>query len=206
LGSAERRAREKENLRRAILDAARELFVTEGYDAVSMRKIAEKIEYSPTTIYLHFKDKDEILLCLSEEGFTLLRACLDKADIPDPVERLRQGGHAYLDFALSQPHYYKIMFEIEANPIVKDEAKREDSVAPRAFGFIRRCVAEGMAQGTFVTREPEPVVSHVIWAHIHGAASLALAGRLGMLPPEAHRAFFQEVIETTIRGLSAGDR
>ncbi len=81
LGSSERRAREKENLRRAILDAARELFVAEGYDAVTMRKIADRIEYSPTTIYLHFKDKDEILLCLSEEGFTLLRACLDKADL-----------------------------------------------------------------------------------------------------------------------------
>lgn len=198
----ERRAREKENLRRAILDAARELFVAEGYEAVSMRKIADKIEYSPTTIYLHFRDKDDLLIALSEEGFALLKARLDRRDEPDPVERLRQGGHTYLDFALSQPHYYKIMFQIEAETLFQRCAP-EDSMAVHAFGFIRRCITEGQAQGKFRSEEPEPILSHIAWANIHGAASLAISGRLGMLPPEAHRPFFQSLIDASIRGLAA---
>lgn len=202
MGSNERRAREKENLRRAILDAARELFVVEGYDAVSMRRIADKIEYSPTTIYLHFKDKDEILVCLSEEGFGLLKAHLDKLDTPDPLERLRQGGHAYLEFALGQPHYYKIMFQIEANSLAKQHSP-DDSAAPRAFDFIVRCVAEGVQQKKIPAVEHQAILAHVIWASMHGAASLALSGRLGMLPPEAHVPFFDQAIEVLLRGVFA---
>ena len=198
MGTAERRARAKENLRRAILDAARELFVTEDFKAVSMRRIAEKIEYSPTTIYLHFKDKEAILHSLSEEGFALLSARLEKIDTPDPLARLREGGHAYLRFALAQPQYYKIMFELEDNRVDKED---EDSMAHRAFGFIRRCVTEGVAGGAVTDAVPEPLLSHVIWASVHGAASLALAGRLGMLPPEAHDSFFDALVEATLRGI-----
>lgn len=204
MGSVERRVREKENLRRAILDAARELFVAEGYEAVSMRKIADKIEYSPTTIYLHFRDKDDLLIALCEEGFGLLTARLDQLDEPDPVERLRQGGLAYLDFALSQPHYYKIMFQIEAETL-NQRCAPEKSMATQAFDFIRRCVAEGQAQGKFRQEEPEAILSHIAWAGMHGAASLAISGRLGMLPIEAHPLFFQSLADTLIRGLLAPD-
>jgi len=69
MGSKQRREREKEALRQDILDAARELFVEEGYDNVSMRRVAEKIEYSPTTIYLYFEDKASLLYAICEETF-----------------------------------------------------------------------------------------------------------------------------------------
>ena len=78
MGTKERREREKEEIRQKILDAARELFVQEGYDAVSMRKIAEKIEYSPTAIYLHFKDKRSVLIALCDEDFLRLARELQK--------------------------------------------------------------------------------------------------------------------------------
>jgi len=200
--SAQRRAREKENLRRAILDAARELFVTEDYKAVSMRRIAEKIEYSPTAIYLYFKDKEEILFHLIQEGFGLLYERLSQLTVADPIERLRQGGAIYFDFALQQPHYYKLMFQLDALEM-GEACLEKPSNSMQAFGFIRTCVTEAMEQGTFRTDIPEVIVSHTIWAHIHGAVSLALDRRLFHLPEEAHPAFYAAVLETTLRGLRA---
>src|SRR4051794_31187958 len=113
MGSAQRRARAKENLRRAILDAARKLFATEDYKAVSMRRIAEEIEYSPTALYLHFKDKEEILFYLIDEGFEMLSGRLESLNVEDPVLRLRKGGRVYFKFAFEQPHYYRIMFQLQ---------------------------------------------------------------------------------------------
>jgi AcrR family transcriptional regulator len=196
MGTAERRAKEKENLRRAILDAARELFVTHGYEAVSMRKIAERIEYSPTAIYLYFKDKDAILGTLIDEGFELLCGAVCQLDrMRDPVERLRVGARGYIQFALDNPHYYRLMFEMvaSAETLGTREHKRESAV--QAFGFIRQCVTEGMAQGRFRTDREEIVLSHTAWSHVHGAAALALAHRLSMLTPEEQEQFFDSVAE-----------
>jgi AcrR family transcriptional regulator len=202
VGSAQRRARAKENLRRAILDAARELFATEEYQAVSLRRIAEKIEYSPAAIYLHFQDKKEILFHLIEEGFEMLSARLEALQVADPVERLRQGAPVYLDFAFTQPHYYRLMFQLENKEL--GELMSQCAMADRAFNFIRRAVSEAMQNGQFVTATPEPVVSLTLWASLHGAASLVLTGHLSRkLPNEFHAAFFDHVIETVLRGLRA---
>lgn len=201
MSSAARRAREKENLRRAILDAARELFVTEDYAAVSMRRIAERIEYSPTTIYLYFKDKDEILCCLVEEGFELFSTALEKlAVIADPVERLRQAGYVYLDFALTQRHYFKIMFQMESEAFADVEEPKHEQ-GRRALGFISQCVQEAMDQGRFVAAAPAPILAHVAWSHVHGAAALTLADRLKMLPEASRQLFYDCAIDTLIRGL-----
>jgi AcrR family transcriptional regulator len=82
MGVKERREREKSEIRDKILDAARELFITEGYDGVSMRKVAEKIEYSPTAIYLHFADKQELFHELCHEDFARLAQVFQSAAIP----------------------------------------------------------------------------------------------------------------------------
>ena len=101
----ERKAREKEQLRRQILDAARELFVTEGYENVSMRKIADKIEYSPTTIYLYFKDKAELLSAVCRETLLNFLSTLEmlSRDMSNPVKTLRKSGRAYVEFGLKYP-------------------------------------------------------------------------------------------------------
>lgn len=227
MGIAERRQREKENLRRLILDAARELFVTEGYEAVTMRKIAAAIEYSPTTIYLHFADKDAILVELAEEGFNLLADALGRVrHIEDPVERLRHGAAVYFQFAQGQSHYYTIMFELRANALAKGHEPSE-TAGHRAFGFIVEAVVQavrtgqipaervqeivthatiaGAEEGKMIcSRAPEAILSHVLWSAIHGAASLLLAGRLGMLPPEAHPYLLEAVAENVLRGLTSG--
>ncbi|HWJ54839.1 MAG TPA: helix-turn-helix domain-containing protein, partial [Vicinamibacterales bacterium] len=98
MGSSERRARAKVALRQQILDAARELFVRDGFDAVSMRRIAARIEYSPTAIYLHFPDKQSILTALCDETFEKLsmRLATHFARNTDPMTRLRDGLQLYV--------------------------------------------------------------------------------------------------------------
>src|SRR5690349_17454673 len=105
MGMKERREREKELVRGKILDAARALFVEVGYDAVTMRKIAAAIEYSPTAIYLHFRDKKSVMQALCDADFLrLAKRFRTIARVVDPIERLRAAGLAYAEFALRHPN------------------------------------------------------------------------------------------------------
>src|SRR5205814_9109879 len=111
MGIKERQERDREAVRRAILDAARELFVAEGFRNVSIRKIAERIEYSPAAIYSYFPSKDDIFFALAEEGFRLLaEALVASAHVPDPLERLRRGLWAFYTFSKAHAEYFALMF------------------------------------------------------------------------------------------------
>jgi AcrR family transcriptional regulator len=200
MATAQRRAREIENLRRAILDAARELFATQDYQAVSLRKIAEKIEYSPAAIYRYFSDKDEILFHLIDEGFEMLNGRMHALQIADPVERIRQAGHVYVDFAVSQPHYYRLMFQLDKSEMTEKYMPGCTS-AHSVFGFVQQAVTEAIATGQFVQDTPAIVVACGIWSAMHGAVSLSLSSHLNfMMPPELNAAFFAHLIESTLRG------
>src|SRR5215469_2074960 len=100
MGVTERRERERQAVRKEILDAARALFLEEGYDRTSMRKIAEKIEYSPTTIYLYFKDKRELLESICGETFTKFIKTVQEIGQAndDPLQNLRATLRAYIEF------------------------------------------------------------------------------------------------------------
>jgi AcrR family transcriptional regulator len=171
-----RREREKQELRSKILDAARELFVAEGYDAVTMRKIAEKIEYSPTAIYLHFKDKTALIRELCENDFAAFATKFyDLAILPDPIERLRQAGEAYMDFAAECPQQYRLMF-MTARPPVDPEGGERDDPGVNAYVFLAQTVKDAMAQGLL---RPElkdaDLVAQTIWAGMHGVVTLEIA-------------------------------
>lgn len=204
MGSAGRRARAKENLRRAILDAARKLFATEDYKAVSMRRIAEEIEYSPTALYLHFKDKEEILFHLIDEGFEMLSGRLESVNVADPILRLREGGRAYFRFAFEQPHYYRIMFQLQ-DKAMAERHSQTSLCGARTFGFIRHAVQEAREQGMISSAREEIVISHALWAYLHGAVSLALSGHLKMLPENLHHPFLETVLDLGLRGLQAAE-
>jgi AcrR family transcriptional regulator len=203
MGTAERRAREKDDLRRAILDAARELFATEDYEAVTMRRIARKIEYSPTAIYLHFREKDEILLYLINEGFGILGAHMEGIQSDDPKERLRQIGRIYFEFAWTQPHYYRLMFQLPRRREECEEVPAECENGPRVFELLCTRVSEAMAAGQFRSDVPAYILGNTIWAAVHGAASLGLSGHLEKLPAEDHAAFYENVLDTIFRGCAA---
>src|SRR5499433_2516367 len=111
MGVQERRERERMETREKILDAARELFITEGYEGVSMRKVAEKIEYSPTAIYVHFADKQQLFHELCQQDYARLAEVFQSSAMSsDPIERLKQIGNTYTEFGVRYPNHYKFMF------------------------------------------------------------------------------------------------
>ena len=178
MGTAERREREKQELRTRILDAARELFAEEGYDAVTMRRIAERIEYSPTAIYFHFRDKEALLRELCETDFRALAAQFATiARIADPIERLRRAGMAYLDFGLQNPNHYRTMFMTPHPPVHKKDFNIEQgNPEVDAYAFVKSIVAEGIESKRF---RPElkdaELLAQTVWAGVHGVISLHIA-------------------------------
>jgi AcrR family transcriptional regulator len=179
MGTVERREREKQELRIKILDAARELFVNEGYEAVSMRKIARKIEYSPTALYFHFKDKEALLRELCETDFyALAQRFQDQADLEDPLARLRAGALAYVEFARHFPNHYRLMF-MTPLPVHKhgDEAlRRKGNPEEDAYAFLKAGIARAIAAGLMRSElDDVDLVAQTMWAGIHGVVSLQIA-------------------------------
>lgn len=119
MSTRKRRERDREAMRRRILDAAKQLFLREGFDNVSMRRIASRIEYSPAALYRYFKNKREILSVLREEGFVRLVAQQEasRQACPDPLERLRTGMTKYIRFALAEPDRYQLMFSFDCGQV-----------------------------------------------------------------------------------------
>ncbi|HYR30128.1 MAG TPA: TetR/AcrR family transcriptional regulator [Thermoanaerobaculia bacterium] len=177
MGPQERRAREREELRTLILDAARELFAAEGVEAVTMRRIAEKIEYSPTAIYFHFRDKDALLRELCDTDFRdFAQGFAAMAAIADPVERLRASGYGYIDFGIRHPSHYRLMFMTPKNIAPEDSALKHGDPAEDAYAFVKGIVAEIVAAGRMRPEYTDvDLASQVIWAGVHGVVSLEIA-------------------------------
>lgn len=170
MGISDRKEREKEDLHKAILDAAREVFLEKGYDQTSIRNIAQKIEYSPTTIYLYFKDKDAIFLALHKHGFDLLNAEMaDLFTIEDPYERLIRMGHIYLDFARKNPDFYDLMF-VQKSPLDSLEDKDWEE-GLNAFKGVQMTIQQCMDLGYFNFEDAE-VAAFLIWSTMHGMCTL----------------------------------
>ena len=179
MGTKERREREKSETRDKILDAARELFVTEGFEGVSMRKVADKIEYSPTAIYVHFADKEELFRELCHRDYARLAEVFQSSAIStDPIERIRQIGAIYIDFGLRNPNHYKFMFMTPHPPHEPDEVDREMMGNPErdAYAFLKWAVQQGIDAGCFEQEFGDAeLVSQTLWASVHGVISLHIA-------------------------------
>jgi AcrR family transcriptional regulator len=178
MGPKERRQRERDDTRTRIMDAARELFVLEGYDGVSMRRIAEKIEYSPTAIYFHFKDKDTLIHELCDADFlTLAEQFRGAAQIEDPLERIKATGLAYAGFGLTYPNHYRLMFMTPHETRAANSALDRGNPEQDAYAFLKGIVAEGVAKGLFRAEYGGDVelISQTFWAGVHGVISLEIA-------------------------------
>ena len=199
MGVKERRERQRQAVRQEILDAARELFIKDGYENVTMRKIAEKIEYSPTTIYLHFNDKADLVRFLCEEAFVKLVDMFEKLgeDLSDPLLALKRCGRAYVDFGLKYPNDYKVTFMMALKPVAPEDYLREDSMGMRAYGYLRKIVDECIRQGKFKNAELESTTQSM-WIVVHGITSLIIAH------PDFPWADREHVIDQTIDKIIAG--
>jgi AcrR family transcriptional regulator len=202
MGVQERRAREKKELRQEILDAARDLFVREGFENVSMRKIAEKIEYSPTTIYLYFHDKSDLLDCICEETFSRLvrkQTTLDQT-VSDPVERLEKGLRAYIDFGLKHPNHYKLSFMTSLGIASPDVIPRSRDMGQKAFGNLRGMLAE-CSEKHLIEIDDLDATAQALWAMIHGLTSL-LIGKPNY-PWVERNHLIDTLVGNVMRGLNA---
>jgi AcrR family transcriptional regulator len=206
MGVKERRAREKSETRDKILDAARELFVTEGYEGVSMRRVAEKIEYSPTAIYVHFSDKQQLFHELCQQDYARLAEVFQSSAMSsDPIERLKQIGDTYTEFGVRYPNHYKFMFMTPHPPQEPDEKDREIMGNPEvdAYAFLKWAVQQAIDAGRFREElQDAELISQTLWASAHGVIALHIAK--GCDPwvdwrPLAQRA--QLMLDVTLRGL-----
>ena len=205
-GIAARREREREALRQRILEAARQLFRQEEYASVSLRKIADLIEYSPTTIYLYFKDKHALVMELVAEGFELLLQRMVPTRAGNSLEALRQSGLEYLRFSQQEPHYYRLMFQLQDQELNELCRQHEERVSDGCFQYLMDSIAEVRRVGHVHTAHSDLMVAHLLWAGLHGAASLALGGLLDRLPDGERAYFFETVVDTLLETTLARPR
>jgi AcrR family transcriptional regulator len=176
MGSVERRTRERAETRQRILEAAREMFVEAGYEATTMRAIADCIEYTPTAIYHHFRNKEALLAELCALDFQALAAAFQKLSrIADPIERLRRCGLAYVEFGLQHPMQYQLMFMTRKPPEVMKAIRGADP-SEDAYEFLRATCADVVATGR-VRPEYRNVneLALMSWSALHGLLSLYIA-------------------------------
>lgn len=179
-----RRERDREKMREAILSAAKQLFVKEGFDNVSMRRIGAAIDYSPAAIYRYFKNKREILSTLRDEGFKRFVKTQEKRreSYPNPLERLKDGGRGYVRFALQEPDYFHLMFCTNCEQVeLEGELARS---AMQSFELFRSTVAECVESGCFGDVSVDIVVV-AMWANVQGLAELITSGRLDFMLDDA---------------------
>jgi len=201
MGTKERQQRERDRIREAILTAARELFVAEGYRNVSMRKIAERIEYSPAAIYSYFASKDDIFFALAEEGFRLLAECgmASSQGAEDPLERLRRGMWAFYEFSKAHREYFELMFVERSVPSLSQDFQRFEffqETTARAEADLRACIERGQ-----FSKALNPAAAlHVLWVGMLGAATIGLSQRLA--PGEDPDALAHDLLESMLAGFT----
>ena len=168
---------ERQQLRTLIIDAARELFVSKGVEAVTMREIAKRIGYSATSIYLHFADKESVLRAICDADFLALAGALKEIlNIEDPVKRMQALGYGYAQFALAYPNHYRLMFMTAREPCDPNLSMVEQNNPEQdAYFQLKYVVNQVFMQNRFIDdfKDPE-LIAQTIWAGIHGVCALEI--------------------------------
>ena len=202
MGTKERQDRERQAVTASILDAARQLFLVEGYANVSIRKIAERIEYSPAAIYSYYASKDDIFLALANEGFHRLAAKVRAARVTgDALENVRASWWAFYEFAQQEPEYFLLMFVDRSVPRITQEWE--------GFEFLQKLLNNGVMAvqkaidaGAFPATLNPNAAMHMLWASLIGPAVVGIRHRLAS--GEDYDALARDVLNATIAGLQSG--
>jgi len=176
MGRKERRLREQQELKQSILDAAREIALAEGWRNVTMRKIADRIEYSHPAIYDYFENKDVLLLELVHEGFRLLETELQvaRAQAHDPEEAMRLIGRGYLTFAWRYPELYRVMYGLDGVTFSISEPEKEGL---QIEDVVTETVKEVLESHSWPTNHLAEKVN-ILWSTAHGLVTLTMADRM----------------------------
>jgi AcrR family transcriptional regulator len=206
MGIKERQERDREAVRRAILDAARELFVAEGFQNVSIRKIAERIEYSPAAIYGYFPSKDDIFFALAEEGFRLLGDPASVRNDPAlqdaaPLERVRAIFWRLYEFSREQPQYFALMFLERSVPRISREYERF-AFAREGKQHIVEQITAAIEAGDLPANVDPLLAMRALMVGVLGVALMNLSERL--LPGENPDLLAGDLLSLTLAGLRSG--
>lgn len=178
MSSADRKAREKEELKALILKASMKLFVEKGIEQTTIRNIADAIDYSIGTVYVYFKDKNAILHSLHTQCFAELGGQFRVLyNVKDPMERLKAMGKVYIQYAMNNPDKYDLMFNLKAPmEFLNDIQAKEWDEGAATFDALRTTVKECIGAGYFKGHNLEPL-SYLIWSCMHGICSLEIRAR-----------------------------
>ena len=189
-----RREKYRNELRRDILEAAREMFVDEGYESFSMRKLAQRIDYSAATIYQHFESKDDLFQCLVRESFATLVELQSRTNASleqDPVSALKRGLRTYVEFGLQHPNQYRFAFLMQS--------RAGASYTPNeAFQSLERKVKRCIEAKLFQSPDAE-TAAQSLWAAVHGVTSLLIVKP--QFPWVAREKLIGQVIDSAVHGL-----
>ena len=189
------------HLRRAeILLAAERIFVAEGYEGATIRKIADEVGLSSTALYMHFKDKAEILLEICALAIQhLLESNTTIAQMPtDPVVRVRAMLAAYIDFALQNPNAYQLLFGASPAEITPDRAEENMALGERNYDCYRSVVAEIAASGRLRTGSVD-AAAQTLWAACHGLVALLIVRP--SFPWEPQQTLIDGMLDGILHGL-----
>jgi AcrR family transcriptional regulator len=207
MGARERRERERSDARKRILDAAREMFEEKGYEAVTMRAIAERIEYTATALYHHFQSKHALLTELCADEFAQLgRRMLRTSKATGPIERLRLAAETYLRFAEKHPSQYRFLFMTVLPPFTQEGFRphhRFDDPEHDAYAYLRQTCADAIAEGLLRPEYADAdALAQMLWGAVHGHISLRMAKNYQEFVPWKNlRSMVTATIDTMLRGM-----
>jgi AcrR family transcriptional regulator len=205
VGVAERREREREQLRAAIIDAARDLLLEQGLQGLSMRAIADRVEYSPATIYLYFRDKDDLIREVVQTGFERLSGAVARelereGAGADPATQYGAMGRGYAHFALENPAYFRVMFELPATAqLCEPSGEAPVTGLDQSVAMVQQAMDAGQLGAGDARR-----TAIVGWGLIHGLTTLYLAGHLRNEIRDADE--FIQLIEDAMQSIYVGWR
>jgi AcrR family transcriptional regulator len=199
-----RKEGEKAQLKAKILEAAREIVIRDGFGALSIRKLAEKIGYAPGNIYLYFAGRDEIAREICRQSYAEILAAIEQAaSVKDPMERLKALLKSYADFAESRPETYKLAFmqDPQFNEVMfrQTAIDEETGAGHQAFRLIMDALAELKQTGEIDKHASTRQLAEVLWAGVHGVVSLKLI--YPAFPATPTSALVRTMIRTLINGL-----
>jgi AcrR family transcriptional regulator len=193
-----RREKHRKELRAEILDAARLMFIQEGYQGFSMRKLAQKVDYSHASIYLHFRNKTQIFDCLVEESFVQLLHKVKKMQHKymekDPVEMLKKGARVYVEFGLENPHAYEFAFILRRKG--PQRPWKPHAVFEGVRSMVKRCVEEKRFRPVDIE-----TASQALWVAVHGVTSLLILRP--SFPWVSRNALIEQVVNSAVDSLLA---
>lgn len=202
MARVDRRERERAEFREEVLDAARKIVLEQGFDGLTMRKIADAIEYAPGTIYLYFESRDAIAFELCRTGFEQFYAALaPAAEKTDPVERFAELGRRYIAFGLENPETYRLIFMEDpkySSAGFEEQAAAADSPGLQALGILVGIFDELRAQKRLNSKADSLVLAETIWATVHGIVSLKITCH-GHPQSSA-----DELLQSTVAALTTG--